>query len=100
MLDVLHENDNGHGWLIVSAKAVEQIGLTADDFSHFSYTTVIDGKRVFALEEDCDAYKLHTTSKAQGIEWNYTERNCDRSDVRNWESIERIQSHAIKLRAM
>ena len=99
-MNVLHESDNAHGWLIVSASAVKELGLTADDFTHYSYTSVIDGERVFAIEEDCDAYKLHTTCKAQGIEWNYTERSCNRSDVRNWDSIERIQSHAQELAAM
>ena len=100
MLNVLHESDAGHGWLIVSAKEVQDLGLTAEDFTHYSYTSVIDGQRVFALEEDCDASKLHTTCKAQGIEWNYTERTCNRSDVRNWDSIERIQSHALELAVM
>ena len=98
MFNVLHESDAGHGWLIVKASAVKELGLTANDFTHYSYTSVIDG--VFALEEDCDACKLHTTCKAQGIEWNYTERTCDRSDVRNWDSIERIQSHALELAVM
>ena len=101
MLNVLHENDADHGWLIVSAKEVKELGLTANDFSHYSYTSVIDGERVFALEEDRDAHKLHTTCKAQNVEWNYTEiKMCDRSDVRNWESIERIQSHALELAVM
>ena len=99
-MNVLHESDNGHGWLIVSQADVQALGLTADDFTHYSYTSVIDGGFMFALEEDCDAYKLHTASKAQGIEWNYTERTCSRSDVRNWDSIERIQSHAQELAAM
>jgi hypothetical protein len=100
MINVLHESDNGHGWLIVKASAVKALGLTANDFTHYSYTSVIDGERVFALEEDCDAYKLHTTCKAQSIEWNYTERTCTSSDVRNWDSIERIQSHALELAVM
>ena len=100
MINVLHESDAGHGWLVVSESSVKLTGLTANDFSHFSYTSVIDGKRVFALEEDCDAYKLHNASKASGIEWNITERNCKRSDVRNWGSIERIQSHALELAVM
>ena len=99
-MNVLHESDNAHGWLIVSQADVQALGLTADDFTHYSYTSVIDGGFMFALEEDCDAYKLHTASKAQGIEWNYTERTCSRSDVRNWDSIERIQSHAQELAAM
>ncbi len=101
MFNVLHESDAGHGWLIVKASDVKGLGLTANDFTHYSYTSVIDGERVFALEEDCDAYKLHTTCKAQGVEWNYTEiKMCDRSDVRNWDSIERIQSHALELAVM
>lgn len=100
MINIMHEKDLGHGWLIVKASDVKVLGLTADDFTHYSYTSVIDGDRVFALEEDCDASKLHTTCKAQGVEWNYTERTCDRSDVRNWDSIERIQSHALELAVM
>jgi len=99
-MNVLHESDDAHGWLIVSHADVQALGLSADDFTHFSYATVIDGGYVFALEEDCDAYKLHTTCKAQGVEWNYTERTCSRSDVRNWYSIELLQSHAIELAAM
>ena len=100
MINVMHESDNGHGWLIVKASDVKGLGLKADDFTHYSYTSVIDGERVFALEEDCDAYKLHDASKTQGAEWNYTRRTCDRSDVRNWDSIERIQSHALELAVM
>jgi len=100
MIDVLHESDARHGWLIVSEEDAKRAGLTAEDFTHFSYTSVIDGKRVLALEEDYDACKLHTDCKAQGIEWNYTRKTRDRSDVRNWNSIERIQSHALALAAM
>ena len=100
MINIMHEKDLGHGWLIVKASDVKVLGLTADDFTHYSYTSVIDGDRVFALEEDCAASKLHTPCQAQGVEWNYTERTCDRSDVRNWDSIERIQSHALELAVM
>jgi len=99
-MNVLHESDNAHGWLIVSQADVQAVGLSADDFTHFSYVSVIDGGFMFALEEDCDAYKLHTASKEQGIEWHITERSCNRSDVRNWHSIELIQSHAQELAAM
>lgn len=99
-MNVLHESDDAHGWLIVSQADVQALDLTADDFTHYSYTSVIDGERVFAIEEDRDAYKLHTASKEQGIEWHITERSCNRSDVRNWDSIERIQSHAQELAAM
>ena len=99
-INILHESDAGHGWLIVAASSVKLTGLSAEDFSHFSYTSIIDGKRVFALEEDCDAYKLHNASKIRNIEWNITERSCNRSDVRNWDSIERIQSHALELAVM
>tara|TARA_B100000768_G_scaffold175492_1_gene186985 strand:+ start:886 stop:1185 length:300 start_codon:yes stop_codon:yes gene_type:complete len=99
-MNVLHESDDAHGWLIVSQADVQSLGLSAEDFTHFSYATVIDGVYVFALEEDCDAYKLHTASKSAGVDWDITERTCSRSDVRNWDCIELLQSHAKELAAM
>lgn len=100
MITVLHESDARHGWLIVSEAETALAGLTAEDFTCFSYTTVIDGKRIFALEEDRDGNKFHIATRERGIAWNYTRKTRNRSDVRNWDSIERIQSHALELAVM
>ena len=42
--------DPGHGWLLVTIDQVEQVGLSACDFSGCSYRR----GDVLALEEDCD----------------------------------------------
>ena len=91
MIDIQHEQDAAHGWLIVKASDVEKVGLTASDFTAFSYTSKIDGELMFALEEDLDALRFHRASLRKGIEWNVKETNSNWSDVRSWESIERQQ---------
>ena len=42
--------DPGHGWLLVTIDQVEQVGLSACDFSGFSYRQ----GNTLALEEDLD----------------------------------------------
>ena len=95
MINVQHEHDAAQGWLIGKASDVAKAGLTASDFSAFSYASKIDGELMFALEEDCDAYKFHKASKAKGIEWNIRDTQSDWSDVRSWPSIEREQPSII-----
>lgn len=89
MINVQYEQDAAHGWLIVDASDVASVGLTAKDFSAFSYASQIDGKTVFALEEDCDASIFTTASRRKGIEYNVRETHSQWSDVRSWPSIER-----------
>ena len=44
-------SDPGHGWLAVRLTDLEDVGLTTESFSNYSYRK---GKTVY-LEEDCDA---------------------------------------------
>lgn len=90
MINIQYEQDAAHGWLIVAADDVQQVGLTAKDFSAFSYASEIDGRMMFALEEDMDASRFYSASIRQGIEWNVRETQSAWSDVRSWPSIERI----------
>ena len=46
--------DPGHGWIAVSIKVLETLGLVPTDFSGYSY---IKGGTTY-LEEDCDAEKF------------------------------------------
>jgi len=55
---IKHE-DPGHGWLEVHNGDLADIGVTAADFSGYSYRK---GYRLF-LEEDCDASKFCTLWK-------------------------------------
>jgi len=48
-------SDNSHGWLQVERADALALGLTAADFSKYSY--IRDGGTLF-LEEDCDANKF------------------------------------------
>ena len=93
--NVQYESDAGHGWIIVAADDVSRVGLSAKDFTCFSYYSDIDGRRMFALEEDCDAHKFHSYCQELGYEWNLRETYSDSSDVRNWCSIERAQPSII-----
>jgi hypothetical protein len=53
-------SDDGHGWLRVSKEDLAAVGLTAADFSRYSYRnrTAIGSCREYYLEEDCDAGKF------------------------------------------
>ena len=95
MINVQYEQDAAHGWLIVNATDVASVGLTAKDFSAFSHASQIDGKMVFALEEDRDASIFSTASRRKGIDWNVRETHSQWSDVRSWPSIEREQPSII-----
>jgi hypothetical protein len=46
--------DPGHGWVAVSIKVLETLGLVPTDFTGYSY---MKGKTVY-LEEDCDLDKF------------------------------------------
>lgn len=47
-------HDPAHGWLAVLESQAAAVGLSAADFSRYSYTR----NGCFYLEEDCDAPKL------------------------------------------
>lgn len=48
-------SDPSHGWLKVERADAFELGLTASDFSKFTY---IGDHGAFFLEEDCDAPKF------------------------------------------
>ena len=47
--------DCGHGWLEVTNRDLEMVGLRPCDFSQYSYQRVRNGGTTYYLEEDCDA---------------------------------------------
>ena len=55
----IKHDDAGHGWLEVQESDLKELGVTAADFSAYSYRK---GNRLF-LEEDCDAGKFFTFYK-------------------------------------
>ena len=83
-------NDPGHGWLIVSRKQLDLVGLEPKDFSSYSYQNSEVNPTHFALEEDCDAgrfinrcYELELQSDMQITE---THLNQD-APMRHWPCI-------------
>jgi hypothetical protein len=50
-MNLTYHSDNAHGWLFVPNSALHDLGLSADNFSQYSYR---DDSGVYA-EEDCDA---------------------------------------------
>ena len=69
--------DPGHGWLEVSIRDVQALGLHSLDFTHYSYVSH-DGTKLY-LEEDCDASHFLQAYKAKyGQEAIVHERNVNR----------------------
>lgn len=63
MVDFYFHTDPGHGWLEVTIKDVEALGLTVASFSEFSYRR----DDTLYLEEDCDAMVfVNAWQKANG----------------------------------
>lgn len=58
--------DPGHGWLQVSPRDLEDLGLKNTDFSSCSYWS--RAGQCFFLEEDCDAPKFLALYKAKHTE--------------------------------
>lgn len=74
-----YHTDPGHGWLEVSAADLKAVGLTAKDFSAYSYR----GNGKLYLEEDCDASKFVAAYEAKhGRKAEYQERYAERSFIR------------------
>lgn len=87
-------SDDSHGWIVISEDQVKLIGLSADDFSAFSYFRVFNGKTYFALEEDADASRLMRRIIARGLLINLPETHEGSSSlIRTWSSIELLHSH-------
>ena len=87
-------SDNSHGWIVITEDQVKLIGLSADDFSSYSYFRVFNGKTYFALEEDADASRLMRRIIARGFLINLPETHEGSSSlIRTWSGIELLQSH-------
>lgn len=76
--------DPGHGWVAVKFKVLEQLGLSASDFSGYSY---LRGKTIY-LEEDDDASKfVETWIEKFGQKPNFIHKHTDnRSPIRSYPS--------------
>ena len=75
-------SDPGHGWLRVSQAACNAIGLSAFDFTRYSYQDKTGVQ--FFLEEDCDAGRFIEKFKAiYGQNPKIDEHYCERTRIRN-----------------
>ena len=97
------EGDQWNRWLVVREVDVQKVGLTKNDFSHDSRTTVLPRwGSVFALDQDKDFETFKKACKQSKVFLRI--HNYDLCDglhqIRDWASIELIQDHAERLRAL
>ena len=93
-MKIKYHQDASHGWLVIREIDVRKLGLTANDFSSFSYFRVIDGVTYFALEEDADAYRLMSAAKRMGIDPEIEDVDDGyTSMIRLWSGLEHLKSH-------
>lgn len=82
-----HHSDAAHGWLEVPAKELEALGLSAADFSRFSYVDEYgkftgSGVSTLYLEEDCDAMQfIRAYERSHGIEPSINDGPRPRHDL-------------------
>ena len=94
MLKANYFYDNSHGWIVTSEDQVKLIGLTADDFSRFSYFRVLNGKTYYALEEDKDYYTFKKRLDQRNIKIDIKEaHDGGTSLIRTWSSIELLHTY-------
>lgn len=62
MATLIYYTDPAHGWLHVPAEDLARVGLTAADFSKYSY---LGREGALYLEEDCDMQKYLQTYQAK-----------------------------------
>ena len=74
--------DPGHGWLLVTTGQLEEVGLSPDAFSRYSYRQ----GDVLALEEDCDMAIFLNAYQAKRQETPLVRaRHLDHdAPIRNW----------------
>ncbi len=83
-LRLTFHQDPGHGWVEVSASDLERVGLTANDFSPYSYRR--HGR--FFLEEDCDAGVFIRKAESLGYEVTLVSEHTNNDHwIRNLPSI-------------
>lgn len=88
-------NDPGHAWAKVPLDVLPSVGLTAADFTTFSY---LNRGHIF-LEEDCDLGRFARAFEAQhGESPRFTERHCNnQSRIRSfWPNTEQARGYAEK----
>ena len=72
--------DPGHGWVKVSLKELQKLGI-ADKISTYSYRR----KDSVYLEEDCDLHTFDKAKRARGEGVELVERHTNRySKIRNY----------------
>lgn len=77
-------SDPGHAWLAVKVSDVVSLGMTAKDFSGYSYTR---GSTLY-LEEDGDAPKFQKAWHAKFGEMQYVEKHTDKTHpIRSYDRI-------------
>jgi len=70
--------DPSHGWLCVPHNDVISAGLTAADFSRYSFVRAERTGTRYYLEEDCDAPKFITAYEAKhGVKVKFAESFCN-----------------------
>lgn len=76
--------DPGHGWLAVKVADVLRLGMSAKDFSSYSYTR---GSSLY-LEEDCDAPKFMKAWDAKFGKMDYVEKHTDKTHpIRSYDRV-------------
>ena len=89
--NITYVSDPGHGYLIVTPQQIQALGLTEDSFSQFSFKNNERNPTQYALEEDCDAFKVYCQATNLGVTLNITEEYVeDQHAVRGWPSIPSI----------
>lgn len=98
-----YEGDQWNRWLVVREVDIQKVGLNKNDFTYNSRATVLPRLgSVFALDQGKDFETFKRACKQSKV--FLTIRNYDQCDglhqIRDWASIEILQDHAQKLRAM
>ena len=97
------QGDQWNAWLVVREVDVKKLGLDKNCFTHYSRTTVLQKYgSVFALDQDVDFNTFKKACKRLDIDLYIDQplKTKELHQIRDWASIEIIQDHAEKLRAM
>ena len=85
-------SDAGHGWLAVRVADIEEIGLTVQEFSPYSYCK---GSTMY-LEEDCDAgVFIRQWEAVKGSLQHRSVWHGDRSWIRSCDRLPAAQTNDI-----
>ena len=81
MTKFFHRTDPGHGWVSVSRKLIDKLGIAAD-ITPYSYQK---GGTVY-LEEDNDASTFYDAAVAAGMTVEFVTTYTDRTPIRGYAS--------------